>query len=60
MGGDMLGRIADTVFGASDEELAAAYGVAKEDTTCFTCPDKETCEWAWDPYNTDGDCLAIK
>lgn len=25
--------------------------------TCSRCPDKETCVWAWDPYNKDGDCI---
>lgn len=28
--------------------------------TCHTCPSQETCEWAWDMYNTNGDCLADK
>ena len=37
-----------------------AYMVVKEDTTCFKCPDNGTCEYAWDPYNTHGDCLMDK
>jgi len=28
--------------------------------TCFNCTDKETCEYAFDDFCTDGDCLAIK
>ncbi len=44
----------------SDEELEAAYGVAKEDTACFHCPGNTICKYAWDPYNTDGDCLMNK
>lgn len=29
--------------------------------TCFNCPAAMTgCEFVWDPYNTDGDCLAEK
>lgn len=28
--------------------------------TCSTCTDKNTCQYAFDPYNTDGECLAIK
>ena len=28
--------------------------------TCHTCLSNKTCEFAFDPYNTDGDCLAIK
>ena len=44
----------------TDEEFAARYEVAREDTTCWRCEDKDSCPWAWDPYNTDGDCLADK
>jgi len=33
---------------------------AKEDTTCFRCAENTLCKYAWDPYNTDGDCLADK
>lgn len=34
----------------------------KEDTvfTCDDCPSNGGCEYAFDGYNTDGDCLAIK
>lgn len=28
--------------------------------TCATCNAEETCESAWDLYNTDGDCLESK
>jgi hypothetical protein len=28
--------------------------------TCQGCPHNDTCEFAWDLYNTDGDCLALK
>jgi hypothetical protein len=27
---------------------------------CPTCPDKTTCAYAYDLYNTNGDCLASK
>ena len=33
---------------------------AKEHMTCYRCPQADTCELAWDLYNTDGDCLADK
>lgn len=33
---------------------------AKERYTCNDCPDKETCEFAYDLYNLDGDCLMDK
>jgi hypothetical protein len=29
-------------------------------STCHGCPDRKTCEYAFDPYNTHGDCLAMK
>lgn len=32
----------------------------KERFTCNECPDKDMCEFAWDLYNTDGDCLLDK
>lgn len=28
--------------------------------TCDNCLDKWTCDFSFDPYNTDGDCLAEK
>lgn len=49
----------------TDEELAAlraevveVWGIKK--FTCDDCPAKRTCEFAFDTYNTDGDCLAEK
>jgi len=33
---------------------------AKEDMTCLVCADRFDCPYAWDLYNTDGDCLADK
>jgi hypothetical protein len=32
----------------------------KEEYTCFGCPSVEECEYAWDYYNINGDCLALK
>lgn len=32
----------------------------KEDLTCNGCTEVDTCKYAWDYYNTNGDCLAIK
>ena len=31
-----------------------------EEYTCHDCPHREWCEFAWDEWNTDGDCLAEK
>jgi len=28
--------------------------------TCADCPSVDDCEWAFDAYNTGGDCLAVK
>ena len=28
--------------------------------TCDDCEDNKECKYAWDMYNTDGDCLAGK
>lgn len=49
----------------SEEELAdlrqitsSSFGIDK--FTCDECPARYTCEWAFDPYNTDDDCLAAK
>ena len=28
--------------------------------TCGKCVSKEDCPYAWDPYNTNGDCIAMK
>jgi hypothetical protein len=47
------------------EEQAGLPPTKLDDTplerlTCADCPHIEVCEWAFDPYNTDGDCLAMK
>ena len=31
-----------------------------ESFTCYKCPHAKSCYYAFDPYNTDGDCLASK
>ena len=37
------------------------FGIKVEEFTCYDCPAAVVgCEFAWDPYNTDGDCLADK
>lgn len=28
--------------------------------TCYDCPLKDTCEFAWDHHNVDGNCIADK
>jgi hypothetical protein len=49
----------------TDEQLAAIRALAVADWgelrfTCDECPAKSTCEFAFDPYNIAGDCLAEK
>ena len=34
--------------------------IAREKFTCFECGAEPTCPYAWDHYNTNGDCLAEK
>jgi MoaA/NifB/PqqE/SkfB family radical SAM enzyme len=40
------------------DEVAALFEIDK--FTCDDCPRKNECMWAFDAYNTDGDCLADK
>lgn len=35
-------------------------GYTYEVIECVGCPRNDTCELAWDLYNTDGDCLDLK
>ena len=46
------------------EEAKGTEGEAYYETsipfTCDTCKDNDNCEFAFDAYNTDGDCLASK
>jgi hypothetical protein len=49
----------------SDEELAKIRAVTVADFpidvfSCDDCGARKTCEFAFDAYNTDGDCLAEK
>lgn len=37
-----------------------AYEPDLESLTCFACPHRATCDYVDDPYNTNGDCLALK
>ena len=32
----------------------------KEKFTCYDCKNNDICKYAWDLYNTNGDCLASK
>lgn len=52
--------VIDELVPLSDNEMLAEFEVAKEDTTCWDCPLNKDCLFAWDSYNTGGDCLANK
>lgn len=41
-------------------EACDNIGLTREDFTCYNCPTMLNCEFAWDLYNTNGDCLAEK
>jgi hypothetical protein len=36
------------------------HGLTVDDMSCSVCPHEPGCEFAWDLYNTAGDCLAEK
>lgn len=40
--------------------IRVALMLVDTEVTCQNCPINDTCEFAFDPYNTDGDCLAEK
>lgn len=49
----------------SDELIAKKKEFARAnfditEFTCDDCPANRTCDWSFDSYNTDGDCLAEK
>jgi hypothetical protein len=43
-----------------DEGEHWAYEPDLASLTCFACPHRATCDYVDDPYNTNGDCLALK
>lgn len=49
-------------FQRTYKEYSEGGDIAPSDITCNNCPyeSNATCEWAWDMYNTHGDCLALK
>ena len=53
-----LDLIASRLAGAEIEDLENVPVL--EELTCFNCPVNKDCEFAFDLYNTDGDCLALK
>jgi len=41
-------------------EFMSERGLKPADLTCCSCNFMDCCEFSFDPYNTNGDCLAIK
>jgi len=46
---------------ADSENLCCDYVPPPPETlTCFKCDQRSLCDYVDDPYNTNGDCLAMK
>lgn len=62
LGGVLDRQIATAIALGEDpnEKGLYQYNVSYADCTCAECPEVKTCKCAWDPYNTNGDCLAGK
>ena len=46
-----------------DEEfmkMLENFNLKVDDFTCLFCMSNETCEFSFDPYNVNGDCLGMK
>lgn len=46
--------------GLSETKPTIHYAPFLQLCTCWGCKEKDTCRSAWDPYNTNGDCLEAK
>lgn len=51
-------RRTDKELAITRAEVVLRFGV--KEFTCDDCPERWSCLLAFDPYNTDGDCLAEK
>jgi hypothetical protein len=50
----------DENFNRNIDEFMVRVNKATEKYTCVDCPVVADCPYRWDPYNTNGDCLAMK
>lgn len=41
-------------------EWCKEHNIVDKEITCDTCDGVTVCKFAFDPYNLDGDCLALK
>lgn len=64
LGGVLDRQIAEAlVTGMDIEEIKlnlCQYNIGYDQCTCADCKDVVGCNYAWDPYNTNGSCLAGK
>lgn len=51
-------RRTDEQLAITRAEVVREFSIEK--FTCDDCPERWSCFLAFDPYNTDGDCLAEK
>ena len=49
-----------TGFGKVPTHLLEDVTPTREELTCFRCLMVDRCVYAWDAYNTNGDCLGDK
>lgn len=42
------------------EDFIDAFDMNDRACTCYDCEDRMLCQYAYDPYNSNGDCLAVK
>jgi hypothetical protein len=49
-----------TEFKANFEKMVERPMPPGMQITCEDCSHNDTCHYAWDLYNTDGDCLMLK
>ena len=42
------------------KDLLSKMKDIKQNSTCKKCPDNQICDYAYDEYNVNGDCLATK
>lgn len=52
------GYCKDSIFNDDDGKCQLWYGTCEVNYTCDKCDVKDTCEFVFDSYNTNGDCIA--
>ena len=57
---DKLHKLQKKLLESTTPEQLKAIRALHAICTCKDCGSKRDCEYAWDEYNTHGDCLAEK